>query len=70
MADSIEPIDFDEIHNERSTEDNRVRWALLLKGVGSISPGMRYSPTEMALKIKNAIETKSERYAAAAAFQV
>lgn len=35
--------------------------------MGSISPGMRYSPTDMANKIRRAIETKSERYAAAAA---
>lgn len=40
---------------------------MLLKGVGSVSPGMRYSPTNMANKIRVAIETKSERYAAAAA---
>lgn len=67
IEDSIEPIDFDEVINERSPEDNRIRWALLLKGVGSISPGMRYSPTDMALKLKKLIETKSERYAIAQA---
>ena len=67
IEDSIEPIDFDEVKNERSAEDNRIRWALLLKGVGSISPGTRYSPTDMASKLKKLIETKSERYALAQA---
>lgn len=63
----MEQIDFDEIENERSAEENKIRWALLLKGVGSITPGMRFNPTNIALNIKNLIETKSERYAAAAA---
>lgn len=56
-------MDFDEISNDRSAEDNRLRWALLLKGVGSITPGMRYSPTDLALKIKILIETRDQRYA-------
>lgn len=65
LDDSTEPVDFDEIKNDRTSDDNKLRWALLLKGVGSVCPGMRYSPTEMALKIKALIETKSERYAIA-----
>ncbi len=60
--DSGEQIDFDEIINERSGEENKIRWALLLKGVGSICPGMRYSPSETALKLKTLVETKNERY--------
>lgn len=60
--DSGEPIDFDEVSNDRSSEENKIRWALLLKGVGNICPGMRYSPSETALKLKRLVETKSERY--------
>lgn len=37
----------------------------MLKGTGSIMPGMRYSPTLTALRIKKLIETRDERYAAA-----
>lgn len=50
--DSGEQIDFDEISNQRSNEENKIRWALLLKGLGNISPGMRFSPSETALKLK------------------
>jgi len=39
-----------------------MRWALLLKGVGSILPGMKYNPSNLAMKIKEMIETKNERY--------
>lgn len=35
---------------------------MLLKGVGSIYPGMRYSPSETAQKLKTLVETKNERY--------
>lgn len=59
-------IDFDEIDCEKSNEDCRNRWAALLKGVGSIMPGMRYSPSDVAGRIKQLIETKDERYAEAA----
>ena len=65
VYDSIELIDFTEIDNGRNPEDNHNRWATLLKGVGSIMPGMRLSPSDMALKIKHLIETRDERYAEA-----
>lgn len=52
VTDSVEPIDFDDIDNGRTAEENRIRWALLLKGVGSITPGMRYNPSSMARKLK------------------
>lgn len=66
LQDSLEePIDFSEVSNERGDEENEKRWALLLKGTGSIMPGMRYSPTLTALRIKKLIETRDERYAAA-----
>jgi hypothetical protein len=62
ITDSVEQIDFDDIDNGRTPEENRIRWALLLKGVGSVTPGLRYNPSAMAMKLKQLIETKSERY--------
>ena len=64
VFDSEEPLDFDEVANVRTPEQNRARWTLLLKGLGSVSPGMRFNPTKMALKLVQDIETKDERYVA------
>lgn len=66
IQDSTELIDFTEIDNGRNPEDNHNRWCTLLKGVGSIMPGMRFNPTNTAIKIKTLIETRDERYATAA----
>ena len=42
--------------------ENESRWRLLLKGLGSICPGKRFNPTELALKMIRDVETKDERY--------
>ena len=63
LHDQNEQIDFDEIANGKRKEENANRWAALLKGVGSIMPGMRYSPADKALQIKELIETRDQRYA-------
>ena len=44
--------------------ENEGRWRLLLKGLGSICPGKRFNPTEVALKMIRDIETKDQRYVA------
>jgi hypothetical protein len=44
--------------------ENEGRWRLLLKGLGSICPGKRFNPTQVALKMIHDIETKDERYVA------
>ena len=44
--------------------ENESRWRLLLKGLGSICPGKRFSPTEVAIKMIRDIETKDKRYVA------
>jgi hypothetical protein len=62
--DSEEPIDWDEISNGRTQTQNRDRWVTLLKGLGGISPGMRFNPTKMAERLVVDIETKDERYVA------
>ena len=61
-----EQIDFDPevIGNSRLSSENEARWQLLLKGLGSTSPGKRYNPMELASKMIRDIETKDERYVA------
>jgi len=42
--------------------ENEARWRLLLKGLGSICPGKRFNPMQVAEKIIGDIETKDQRY--------
>jgi hypothetical protein len=46
--DSEEPLDWDEVENGLTNSQNKDRWAVLLKGLGGMSPGMRFNPTKMA----------------------
>jgi hypothetical protein len=62
ITDSFEQIDFDEFDNGRTSEENRSRWAILLKGLGSVTPGMRFNPSQMSLRLIELIQTKNERY--------
>lgn len=49
-------------NDDRSPEDNRLRWSILVKGLGGMMPGQRYKPSELAAKMIRDIETKHERY--------
>ena len=64
IAEPDEPIDFDPevIGNRMKLGENESRWRLLLKGLGSVVPGKRFNPTQMALKMIGDIETKDQRY--------
>lgn len=60
INDPDEAIDFDPetIGNKLKLAENETRWRLLLKGLGSITPGKRFNPTQVALKMIGDIETK------------
>ena len=63
ISDSEERIDFKTVKNQHSAVENASRWGVLLKGVGSVTPGKKYKPSEVASKIKQNILTKASRYA-------
>ena len=66
ITDPDEVIDFSPstIGNKMKFGENEMRWRLLLKGLGSIVPGKRFNPTQIALKMIGDIETKDQRYVA------
>jgi hypothetical protein len=55
-------LDFDPatIGNKMKFAENEARWRLLLKGLGSICPGKRFNPMQVAEKIIGDIETKDQ----------
>ena len=55
-------IDYEDICNGKSYEENMIRWHILLKGLGSIYEGMRYNVKEIAIKMMQDMMTKHERY--------
>ena len=61
-VDNEHDLDFDDLENGRSAEQNRMRWAILLRGVGGLMPGQRIKVREIAAKILKDIQTKHERY--------
>lgn len=63
ISDSEERIDFKPVQNEHSAAENASRWSVLLKGVGSITRGKKYKPSEVAAKMKHNIVNKATRYA-------
>lgn len=50
------------VGNENTAEDNRSRWNVLLKGLCSIMPGRRFSPSATARKIIDDIKSSPEKY--------
>jgi hypothetical protein len=48
--------------NERRPSENSGRWFILLKGLGGVQPGMKYSARLIASKMIQDIKTKHERY--------
>ena len=64
IAESEDYIDWKEIseENDRSIEDNMRRWEILVKGLGGAAPGKIYKAKDMALRIKEEILTRNERY--------
>ena len=64
INEADEPIDFSSgaIGNKRTTEENRQRWSILLKGLCSIGPGRRFKPSQTAEEMVNNIKTQKDRY--------
>lgn len=62
-------IDFEDIQLQEEGEgqnikpiEMKMRWCILLKGLGGMMPGQRYVVRELAAKMIRDIETKHERY--------
>lgn len=55
-------IDFYDIDNGRSPQENSYRWTILLKGLGGFMPGQKVRVKEVVPKLIKDIQTKSERY--------
>jgi len=68
IEDNDNVLDFgqDMIDNGRTPEQNENRWFALLKGLGSAvaGPGKLFNPMQTALRLKQEILTKNERYVA------
>lgn len=60
----MDEVDFDDIadENNRTEEENRRRWNILLKGLGGQAPGKIFKPKQIALKMIEDIKTRNERY--------
>jgi len=64
VSDLDEALDFcpKTVGNDNTAEENRSRWNLLLKGLASVMPGRRFSPSAMARKMIDDIKSSPERY--------
>ncbi len=60
--DSPNEIDFSDLDNNRRPSENQGRWFILLKGLGGVQPGMKYSVRLISSKMIQDIKTKHERY--------
>lgn len=65
ISQSQSALDFSQFSDQlesKSHEQCRQRWFVLLKGLGSYTPGSRVQPSEAADQMIKLIKTKSERY--------
>jgi len=44
-------LDFEDIENDKSAEENAYRWSILLKGLGGILPGQRFQVKDLCRKM-------------------